>query len=782
MSTTTTKLPASRSKRWAFALALASSCFLTGAGPKKSSVKADKKVQEPKPLDQQSFQEILSKYTLVGDFEEKDAERPVSDEVFWKYNYVLPKVEFPIHVAFDDLKKELPPTRGSGRAIDHLNRGRILFLEKKYNEAKATWLSARARYGKEFPFHRRNDYFTGYAFLNYSYADAKEKGVTVEDAQIRGNMANAATFLSWAFIMKADQPDPVVDEMTPKGLYNLAAIYWKFDRFAGAYGAADTAMNFLRKTGRKEFRPAFHRILAESFVKSRSYLEAVQELDQAIRQDPDPVQASAAFARIGDIYFDLNNYDLAEDAYGLGAKIDEDMRQMNPAQLVLRGESLFWLGRFSESQKMLHFALQGGVYRSVTANLPPDFGGWAALRIADSYLARKEFDKAKLEYYKVGHEYRAHPAGRIAKMREACLELPFYNGNNVKHARELLELAKQGEMPPVAQELAWSCQVASYTERERTPEMLGRVKDFAGTYPESRFLKSFVTPVREYQATQIEPYFASGDVYRALSFFEKNRKNLFPKVPEDLQRRLFVAYADVHKAKSAAEFFAAYHKTSDSDMKALREAVVAAEMVDQKGGDVWIKRNKQNQKDLVKRSWRQPPDKLAASYFNRMLSVSTLNGHLDWLYSLARNFGNHDETYLCDVEYPMLSRLNDSGASRRSLVEKRSTELIQGHLPGLFRQDESCALSLLELEARGLRETPKELAARYLARGEWPLVGGYLHLFWTISEHVYDAGEVPLARRMWEVIKEKGPAASPEVEFAKARLDPTKTEFEKLWN
>ena len=68
------------------------------------------------------------------------------------------------------------------------------------------------------------------------------------------------------------------------------------------------------------------------------------------------------------------------------------------------------------------------------------------------------------------------------------------------------------------------------------------------------------------------------------------------------------------------------------------------------------------------------------------------------------------------------------------------------------------------------------------ARAEWPLVGGYLHLYWTISEHVFDANEGALARKMWEVIKDKGPPASPEVEFAKARLDPTKTEFEKLWN
>src|SRR6185437_9778190 len=104
--------------------------------------------------------------------------------------------------------------------------------------------------------------------------------------------------------------------------------------------------------------------------------------------------------------------------------------------------------------------------------------------------------------------------------------LPFYDGNNVAHARELLEDAKDEDIPGVAKEMGWACQVGSYTDRERTPEMIERVRDFADAYPESRFLKSFVVPVRTYQASQIEPYFKAGDKYRALSFFEKNRRNL----------------------------------------------------------------------------------------------------------------------------------------------------------------------------------------------------------------------------------------------------------------
>ena len=264
----------------------------------------------------------------------------------------------------------------------------------------------------------------------------------------------------------------------------------------------DDRPDFLRKTGRKDYRGEFHRIMAEAHIKSRDYLEAVQEFDTAIRQDRDPRQAAAAFARVGDIYFDLNNYDLAEDAYALGEKLDEDRGEINPQQLALRGESLFWLGRFSERSGYC-ISRSAAPYRKSVVPMPPDYEAWAALRVADAYLARWAAvkdrqseaaktlrDQAALEYYKVGHEYRSAVAGRVAKVRQACLELPYYGGHNVAHARDLLEEAKaDAKFPAPAREIAWACQVASYTEREQTPEMLQRVKAFAENYPESGFLR-----------------------------------------------------------------------------------------------------------------------------------------------------------------------------------------------------------------------------------------------------------------------------------------------------
>jgi len=733
----------------------------------------------------QSVDQILDRYSFVADFNQKEETRDISREIFWHYPFVLPKVEFPIHASLDDAKIEMPATKGDGRAIDHLNRGRLLFLEGNIKEAKATWLSGRARYGNKYPFHRRNDYFVGLSFLNIADQLMSTGHLDYEAPDVRKSMSNAGTFFSWAFIVKADQPDALVEAVTPKGLYNLAAIYWRYNRFDGAFGAATTGLNYLRKTGRTDLRSEFHRLIAESFIKNRSYLEAVQELDTAIRQDRLPEKAAIAFARVGDIYYDLNNYELAEDAYGLAASLDVHLQQINPSQLVLRAESLFWLGRFSEAQKMLHFAIHGTDNQNkVNEPLTAEYLSWASLRLADAYLAQNKIEEAKLEYFKVAHDFKSSLPGRLALVREACLELPFYQGNNVKHARELLEQAKLGgDMPGQMKELAWACQVGSYTQRDRTAGMLQRVAQFSDAYPSSDFLKSFAEPVRAYQATHIEKYFKDGDIYRALSFFEKNRKTLFPKVTPDLAKRLFVAYADINRAKSAAEFWDAYAKTADSDLKRLRLAVVTAEMLSQSKAKIWKDRDHHNQAELKNRKWTIKSDDLVDSYVTRMRQITSDPGHLIWLLNLARHFGEKNSDYACDVEYPLLSRLNAAGPLYAEIVQKGADRLINKFMPDLFQTDESCAQSLLDLEAEHLKKMkPKVIADRYLQRQSWPLNGAYLHQYWTVSEYVYDAGATEEARKLWEAIRDKGGPSAPEVAFAKARLDPARTEFENLWN
>jgi tetratricopeptide (TPR) repeat protein len=766
-----------------------------------------------KPLYKQSIEDIAQKYTFVGDFSIQPAEREISDEIFWSYPYKISKPTFPIITSVDNIENELTATKGKGRSIEHINRGRAHFLNKQYDEARKAWLAARATYGTNWPEHRRNDYFISLAFLQLAKANLDTHKDYAKE-EVKGLFDNTTTFLSWAFIRKEDIPDPLLDSIAPKQLYNLAAIYWQYGRFAGAYGAAEKGLNFLRKTGRTDYRAEFLRISAEAHIQNKTYLEAVQLLDMVIRYDIENVvayekerkkgtkidpkkedaykksveQVSAAFARIGDIYFDLRNYELAEDAYGLAARIDEEANHVSSEQLILRGESLFWLGRFSESQKALHFALDrrgsGG------NNIPRDMAAWASLRHADAALAQakseKDFNATRLAYYKVWHSFGESDQSNVANIRAACLELPEYKGNNVGHARELIEKSKlSGATPYVLKEYAWSCQVASYTDRERTPEMLERVRTFANNYPESRFLKQFADPVRDVQAERINAFLKNKDYFSAASFFEKNRENLFPKVSSELQVSMFDVYANIGNFKKAGEFWNAYEKAAETDMDFMRKIAVASEQAedkDQKESKVWAKRRDALIKDAEKKKWRLFPDTQAMTMFNRIAATKATDRHLFWMKNLAEYWSNEKPDYVCDVEYPILSRIADLNQSGVNKVTARLNQMVSTYLPDLFTKDESCGLSLLELENKIYAGQTEELAKKYLDRKEWPLIGGFLHLYWMVAEHLNEAGDRSSAGKLLKVIAEKGPQGAPETGFAKARLDPTKTEVEKLWD
>jgi len=769
--------------------------------------------QDYKPLYKRSIEEIAQKYTFVGDFSIKPAEREISNEIFWAYPYKISKPTFPIITSVENIESELTSTKGSGRTIEHINRGRALFLKKDYEGAKKVWLGARAKYGTNWPEHRRNDYFLSLAFLQLAEASL---GVhkNYQNDEVKNHFDNSSTFLAWAFIRKEEIADPLLESITPKQLYNLAAIYWRYGRYAGAYGAAEKGLNFLRRTGRTEYRSEFLRISAEAHIQNKTYLEAVQLLDMVIRYEIDKVvayekerkkgqridpvkdaeyrrsveQVAGAFARIGDIYFDLRNYELAEDAYGLAARIDEEADHVSAEQLILRGESLFWLGRFSEAQKALHFALERR--GSGKNKLSRDMAAWGALRHADAGLAQaksdKDFDATRLAYYKVWHSFGESDQSNVANIRSACLELPAYKGNNVLHARELIEKTKlSGTTPFVLKEYAWSCQVASYTDRERTPEMLERVRSFANTYPESRFLKQFVEPVRDVQAERINVFLKNRDFYSASSFFEKNRTTLFPKVTPELASSMFEAYTNIGNFPKAAEFWAAFDKSGKTDLDFIRKVAVASELADsntRKDVKEWVKRRGALIREAEKKKWKLFPDTNALTLFNRIGATKASDRHLFWMKNLAEHWSSEKAEMVCDVEYPILSRMADLNRDGMSKVSARLNLLVKSYLPDLFTKDESCGLSLLELESKILSNQTKEIANKYLARKDWPLIGGFLHLYWMVAEHLIEAGDKESADKLLKVIAEKGPVNAPETGFAKARLDPTRTEVEKLWD
>lgn len=739
-----------------------------------------------------SADEIIKNFTFVGDFELKEETRINSaHEVFWRYPYVIPKVNFDLDLEQDfsseALKKNFPKTDGQGRAIEHLNSGRVLFLNQQVDEARKTWLGGRARYGKEYPYHRRNDYFIASSFLYLGLQRWIKNGRNYDDSDLRQIFVNASTFLSWAFDRKKDLPDPLLDENAPRAYYNLAAIYYNYSRWAGVLGATNLGLEYLHKTGRSEFRRQYRRMLAETYIKDKNYLEAIREFDMTLRQDEDMESSARIFERIGDIYFALNNFELAEEIYEAANRIDAERHAITPAQYILRGESLFWVGHFADARKQMQYALQTMSLPQVKDEVPLDMQALASMRIADSWLADRNMEKAKIAYFNHAQEFRGHITEAYARIRLACLELPIYEGNNIRHARELLaELKDQADrLPTVAQEMAWTCEMASYAQHERTAEMIDRVRKFSQKYPDSELLKSLVEPVREVQSKSIDSFFASGDNYGAVQFFEKTHSFLYPKVNDELGRKLFVSYVDIHQSEKALPFLKAYESSSLDSNGLLRLAVAFAEIgqgMKGKDRDAWIKRNKDLAQRFSDKKVQFEPEPAVRLSLRRIMESEMGKFYNPWILDEGLRWANADTSIGCDLVYPLMQKVVDSPDSRlpkESLLKTQS--FIEEHLKDLLRFETNCAYSLMEFEISNPYASKSALVNTYLKRDYLPVDPQTAPLFWSLAEHALKEGDREGAERLWNFLVQKGDPAMAEVRFAKARLDKRRTELEDLW-
>jgi tetratricopeptide (TPR) repeat protein len=762
---------------------------LLGLGDTNLWAKTARKAKSPTTpsLRKPTADEIVRNFTFIGDFDTKDETRNNSKEIFWRYPSTLPKVNFELKLeqSPEALKVNFPVTQGEGRAVEHLNTGRNLFLEGEYEDARQTWLSGRARFGKNYPFHRRNDYFIASAFLYKSYKAWLANGRKWDVPDLRQDLVNSNSFLSAAFDKKKDIADELLDRIAPNAYYNQAVILYNYERWAGVVGAATLGLDFLRKTARTEYRRDFHRMLAETSIRGQDYLEAVRSIDLTLRQDHDPATAAALFARVGDIYFSLNNFELAEEVYEAANSIDSEHRQIKPSQFVLRGESLFWLGRFEEARKNLQYALNAQSSLRSDEVLDDDMQALASLRIADTYLAEKNLEKAKIAYFSHSQDFRGHPTENFAKLRLACLELPFYEGKNVLHARTLLaELKDQiDKIPKVAQEIAWTCETASFAQHERNADMVERVRKFAALYPDSELLRTLVEPLRDVQSQAIESYFQAHDDHGAVQFFEKTKDALYPKVPDELARKLFAAYVDIHESAKSEPFLKAYEGSALDDLGKLRLAVAYAELI----GTAKIKKSPWPGK-LKALSDKMVEDKV---FFEKKSEVLLMTDRMKsspgrsiltpWLLEQALRWTENDLSVGCDMVYPLLQAMVDA----KSLTPRAAgaaDAFIESHLKDLLRFETSCAYSLMEFEANHSNLKRSQLVERYLKRDYIVLDVHTAPIYWDLAEQAHAEGSREAARKVWQLLADKGDPKLPEVRFAKARLDTRKTELENLWD
>jgi len=775
-----------------FGLGLASSVL--AANNAKKSGDPERKKYENLEFARKSFKEILDSYVFIADFNQKSGERAISKEVFWKYPFKLAPVIFDLDVDKFDLKPMVFQVRGSGARTETLNVGRVAFLNSNYLKAHEAWLAGREEFKDDPKVNRLFDFFLAVNALAAYRDRLKLVSGQLQDPEVVAYSKRAAYFLASIYLQKKDSPDERIDQHAAWGLYNLAVIYYRFGRMRSVFGASQEGLATLLKQGRSDYRSQFRQLLAEAFIKNQDLISAVQEIDTAIRQDPDPIQATRMFSRAGDIYYDLNNYELAEDFYAMASAIDRERQTFNPTQSMLRAESIFWLGRFEETEKLLRGAVDFSLKSGLTSGVAPDLNlSWASLRMADSILARaslardkektKSLDQARLAYFRVETDFPKTEAAQIAAVRGACLELPTYQGNNVKHARALLDEVKaKNEVPPSLMELVWACDAASYSDREKSDQMIAKVREFAEKYPRSRFLDGMLPAVRDVQANKINEYFAKKQWESATDFFEQRRTALFQKIPEDIASNLWTAYVATGRSNEALPFWTAKSKKIDSDLEALRQAAFLFETSSVKKSRPLDQERSKLNGALEKRIWSKKPKSEEAGYLKRVLTTRNVASAYPWILNLQEAWFKLDEKNACESLFPLLSRVSDdkkSGAAAKKMVYLKVKNIAEDLVGKIRTADGACLQSWIDFESKAL--TLSDLQRKYAQRTSWPLDGAWLESVWTMSERLSGADQSKDAMLIWQRIVEQAPKDSFESRMAKARLDPKKTEFESLW-
>ena len=161
----------------------------------------------------------------------------------------------------------------------------------------------------------------------------------------------------------------------------------------------------------------------------------------------------------------------------------------------------------------------------------------------------------------------------------------------------------------------------------------------------------------------------------------------------------------------------------------------------------------------------------------RIRNLETYGDHMHWMLALIDHWVADDIDILCNLKFPVLSDLVETD---RIKVQVAVNVTFDKFFPGLLKDDESCALAYLDLEAKVF--SADEIGRLYSGRMDWPLRGGLSAPFWSASEFLYSQGRVEAAKKFWRHLSENAPVDSPYRQFARARLDPTKTELEDLWD
>lgn len=608
------------------------------------------------------------------------------------------------------------------------------------------------------------------------------------------DLKNASTFLSWAYINKINEPDPLVDMAGPPSFYNLAVIYTMRGKWGEAYSAANAGVFFLQRHHDKSYRPELRRIMAEAFLQNRTYWEAVSQLDFALRQDPDISQAAKIFGRAADIYFDLNNFYVAEDVYRLAIRVNQMAGQVDPNHFVLRGEALFWLGQTKKARIMFQYALASQYQPQVSTPLREDLEDLASIRMADTALILGKTKEARLAYFEHLGSHRGADSATHAQLRLICLELPGAKKGNIRHYHQFLKDHKQplpeGSetfLPPELIELAHTCETDSFYQRKNGAELLAIIRSFAKTYPKAQALTGYRPKIAAVQRRKIDGYFAKGDTVGAVAFFEQNRGTLFPKVSAKLAKKLFFAYVALHSSAKAGEFYRSRYLTGAKPNERLAIAMFLAENPKSSAQDRRRAARALGQDDPGL-AWAGDPLTVV-----RLLTGKGREANGLWLMHHALKSAEKQPELICQRVLPLIAKLprrryQDDPRLRRQVTAAVSAAVSASASAKGKAQPDACFASTLALEASLNRHRPLGYSELLLSRKGLPVTGDTRQLMFTLAGQLTEQSQnganpkkKAAARKLWQWLSQHGEEV--QKKLADLQLNPSKTQTvtESLW-
>ncbi len=668
-----------------------------------------------------SIDDIRKKYFFIGDFTLQEEPKILKNKnLFWRYPFLPSRPLFPLDFSLP--KEEIPMTKGDGLFYLHLNDGRKLFLEGQFEEARKVWLTARARFARDYPENRRMDYFIALSFLQQAKAIFTNTEADKKNSELRGLLANAATFLNWALIVKKDNLDTFLDTVTHKQLYNLAAIYYFADRYSAVYGISQKALGLIMDLGQpSSFETQFHRMLAEAYIKNRSYLEAVQELDLGIRRHKkNDVALIEMFNRVGDIYYALNNFPIATSVYEYAKQVGLTLNIIDREHIFLLTESLFWQEKFPQALKLLKYGLSEDYLKKELTPETESINDLARLRYADLLLATNQLEDAKLEYFRIMHEIRKPPVHDISEIRFYCLENLIGEGKNKIHAANFLKEKKTDiNLSKEAKELAASCYTRDFVIDAKDNDKVAAIAELMKEYPQAFFAENFREPLRLAQRAKFQEMLKKGKNLDALSFFEKNRQKLFKDLSEQEKKLLFELYLQKQDYTKANEFWSEAKSTdwSKKSTKSLLSLVSYLES-DVSKKTVTNKEKKTLFSMLAEKTYFDiPPPKLELTTLNLINSHSQNDKNFygdELIFTLTKTLLSKSPASICTTVSDSIFYLkNKKIKDLKTFVQKNLEE----HWATISK-DEQCIEHYLSVEKDLYKTQPKTLLSIYQKRNE----------------------------------------------------------------